>query len=51
MSESSGYCKRCKVPLDPDEWICCTCIDNTDGRNQHFWQIIHEREKGEQNER
>ena len=50
-NEQPGYCEKCKALLDPDEWMCCTCIDDTVGRNQHFWQIRNEREKGEENEK
>ena len=37
-----GSCYKCNTPLEPEERICCNCIDSTDGRNQHFWKIKDE---------
>ena len=47
--KSPGYCVECFVHLDPAEIICGACQDNSDGRNQHLFQIKYEREKGELN--
>ncbi len=38
----NGQCYKCDVLLDPGEIICGTCQDNTDGRNEHFFQIKYE---------
>ena len=35
-------CYKCNVEIDMDDRICGTCQDNTDGRNQHFFQINSE---------
>ena len=35
-------CYKCDAIIDPEDTICCNCIDNTEGRNQHFWQIKRE---------
>ena len=35
-------CYKCNVEIDKGDIICGTCQDNTDGRNQHFFQIRHE---------
>ena len=32
----------CGVEIDEEDTVCCDCIDNTDGRNQHFWKIKDE---------
>tara|TARA_R100001530_G_C4178270_1_gene118692 strand:- start:204 stop:386 length:183 start_codon:yes stop_codon:yes gene_type:complete len=37
-------CYKCDIEIDEEDIICCNCIDNTDGRNQHFWQIKREEE-------
>ena len=41
-NEPPGHCYKCNVLLDPGEKVCGTCQDDTDGRNQHFWQIKDE---------
>jgi hypothetical protein len=35
-------CYKCEAVIDEDDVICCLCIDDTDGRNQHFWDIKNE---------
>ena len=36
-------CEECeKIEIDEGDWVCCLCIDDTDGRNEHFWQIKKE---------
>ena len=40
--EESKPCTFCDTKIDKRDWICCICIDNTEGRNQHFWQIKYE---------
>jgi len=35
-------CYKCEAEIDEDDIICCLCIDDTDGRNQHFWDIKNE---------
>ena len=44
-----NVCYKCGIGIDKEDTICCICIDNTEGRNQHFWQIkeesIHEQSK------
>ena len=35
-------CYKCGIEIDEGDTVCCNCIDNTEGRNQHFWQIIKE---------
>ena len=37
-----GKCVECFTPLDPDEIICGTCQDVTDGRWDHVKQIKNE---------
>ena len=37
-------CYKCDAEIDEEDTICCNCIDNTEGRNQHFWQIKEEKE-------
>ena len=56
-NEPPGHCYKCNVSINPGEKICCTCQDNTDGRNEHLFQIKYEinkeskwQEKGEQDE-
>lgn len=39
---SINKCYKCGIEVDDEDFLCCNCIDNTDGRNQHFWQIIKE---------
>ena len=42
-------CYKCEIEIDEEDTICCNCIDNTYGRNQHFWNIKNEiDDKGEQ---
>tara|TARA_R110001583_G_C5609635_1_gene405211 strand:- start:1012 stop:1191 length:180 start_codon:yes stop_codon:yes gene_type:complete len=40
--ENADYCRKCNITLDDGETICCTCIDDTIGRNAHFSQIKNE---------
>ena len=40
--ELPGHCYKCNVLLDPGEKVCGTCQDDTDGRNEHLFQIKHE---------
>ena len=40
--KEKNTCYKCNVEIDPDDKICGTCQDNTDGRNQHFFQINKE---------
>ena len=35
-------CNKCNVEIDMCDNICGTCQDDTDGRNQHFFQINSE---------
>jgi hypothetical protein len=42
MGNNSNACYKCDAEIDEEDIICCNCIDNTDGRNQHFWQIKNE---------
>tara|TARA_R110002051_G_scaffold144825_1_gene217770 strand:+ start:907 stop:1344 length:438 start_codon:yes stop_codon:yes gene_type:complete len=35
-------CYKCNVEIDLGDIICGVCQDNTDGRNQHFFQIKNE---------
>ena len=35
-------CYKCNVEIDMGDRICGTCQDDTDGRNQHFFQINSE---------
>ena len=35
-------CYKCGIEIDEEDIICCNCIDNTEGRNQHLWQIKKE---------
>ena len=38
-------CYKCGIVIDEEDIVCCNCIDNTEGRNQHFWQIIDEEDE------
>ena len=38
-----GCCVECNVSLSYGERFCCTCRDNTEGRNDHLFQIKNER--------
>tara|TARA_R100000152_G_C6781873_1_gene217444 strand:+ start:5567 stop:5713 length:147 start_codon:yes stop_codon:yes gene_type:complete len=38
-------CYKCDAEIDKDDRICCLCIDNTDGRNEFFWNIKNEERK------
>ena len=40
-------CYKCDIEIDDEDFNCCNCIDNTDGRNQNFWNIKNEKEKNE----
>ena len=40
--EEESKCYKCDTVIDAEDHICCNCIDGTDGRNQHFWQIKNE---------
>jgi predicted amidophosphoribosyltransferase len=40
--ENDGICEECNIEIDMGENICGNCIDDTEGRNQHFWQIKKE---------
>lgn len=46
MAENNT-CYKCDIEIDEQDTICCNCIDDTDGRNQHFWQIKKETNIGE----
>lgn len=35
-------CYKCDAEIDEDDWVCCNCIDNTEGRNQYHWNIKNE---------
>ena len=39
-----NFCYNCGIEIDEEDTICCLCIDDSDGRNQHFWQIKKEKE-------
>ena len=41
-NEPPGHCYKCNVLIDPGEKVCGTCQDNTDGRNEHLFQIKYE---------
>ena len=41
-SKCESKCEKCGVELDEGENICCTCLDDTEGRNHHFWNIKNE---------
>lgn len=45
-----NYCRNCNVKLEPDDTLCCTCVDDTEGRTQHFFQIKYENRKEVKNE-
>ena len=32
----------CGIEIDEEDRVCCLCVDDTDGRNQHFWKIKDE---------
>ena len=38
-------CYKCGIVIDEEDIVCCNCIDNTEGRNQHFWQIKDEEDE------
>ena len=38
-------CRNCDAEIDEEDKVCCNCIDNTVGKNQHFWQIKYESDK------
>ena len=38
----TNKCYKCDAEIDEEDVVCCNCIDNTDGRNEHFWQIKNE---------
>ncbi len=40
--KEKNTCYKCNVEIDPDDKICGACQDDTDGRNQHFFQIRNE---------
>ena len=40
--ENINKCYKCDIEIDEEDIVCCNCIDNTDGRNEHFWQIKNE---------
>ena len=33
---------NCGIEIDKEDRVCCLCVDDTDGRNQHFWKIKDE---------
>ena len=35
----------CGIEIDEEDRVCCLCVDDTDGRNQHFWKIKDEVQK------
>ena len=41
---AENTCYKCDIEIDEEDTICCNCIDDTDGRNQHFWKIKDEEE-------
>ena len=41
--DDSNRCVECNVALSHGERLCCTCRDNTEGRNDHFFQIKNEK--------
>ena len=43
-TEEKNSCYKCDIEIDEEDTICCSCIDDTDGRNQYFWKITEERE-------
>ena len=42
MLGEKNTCYKCNVEIDLDDKICGVCQDDTDGRNQHFFQIRSE---------
>ena len=42
IKQEEGRCDKCNVVLNPNETICGTCLDSTEGREQHFFQIKKE---------
>ena len=38
------FCIKCDTEIDEEDYICCNCIDDTDGRNQNFFNIKKEKE-------
>ncbi len=40
-------CYKCNLEIDDEDVVCCNCIDNTQGRNQHFFKIKEEIKKDE----
>ena len=43
-TKEKNSCYKCDIEIDEEDTICCNCIDDTDGRNQHFWKIKDEKE-------
>ena len=41
--EMNKACDECGIEIDEEDVVCCNCIDSTDGRSQHFWNIKNER--------
>ena len=39
----NNNCSNCGTEIDEEDTMCCICIDDTEGRNQHFWQIKKEK--------
>jgi hypothetical protein len=37
-------CCKCDIRIDEEDSVCCNCMDDTEGRNQYFWQIKKEDE-------
>jgi len=37
-------CYKCDIEIDEEDIICCSCIDDTEGRNQYFWKITKEKD-------
>ena len=35
----------CGIEIDEEDRVCCLCVDDTYGRNQHFWTIKDEVQK------
>ena len=44
INEQKNTCYKCDAEIDEEDIVCCNCIDNTDGRNQHFWKIKDEQQ-------
>jgi len=42
MEIKINKCYKCDTEIDKEDVVCCNCIDNTDGRNEHLWQIKNE---------